>query len=162
MLPSTWLATGLLAFLSGPALACPDWHAQTWYGEATLSAGFEPTPFWAGIKGGGTVPLRDCGFEWEEAGLVHRCGLTAGHRGAHMRPLFKTRPKPGSDEEYQWLGATARARGVERKANPYRLPPTLPGDLAMSPEERTRRADLWDIGWVLENAMKRGTSTAVR
>jgi hypothetical protein len=67
MLPSTWPATGLLALLCGPTLACPDWQDQTWYGEATLSAGFEPTPFWAGIKGGGTVSLRDCGFEWEGA-----------------------------------------------------------------------------------------------
>jgi hypothetical protein len=67
MLPSTRLAIALLAFLCGPALACPDWQAKTYYGEATLSGGFEPTPFWAGIKGGGTVFLRDCGFEWEGA-----------------------------------------------------------------------------------------------
>jgi hypothetical protein len=67
MLPSTWPAAGLLALLCGPTLACPDWQDKTWYGDATLSAGFEPTPFWAGIKGGGTVSLRDCGFEWEGA-----------------------------------------------------------------------------------------------
>lgn len=65
------------------------------------------------------------------------------------------RPKPGSDAEYEWFGANARARGQSLLSNPYSEPPMLPGDMADPPESRARKAALWERGWFVENWFRR-------
>ena len=61
-----------------------------------------------------------------------------------------TRPKPGSDQEIQWLGANARAHGRSIVANPYREPPVFEADKQLGQDRWNRLAELWEIGWRLE------------
>lgn len=53
------------------------------------------------------------------------------------------------DEQIQLFGANARARGEPLASNPY-----WKRDEALTAEEWSRRLELWEAGWRIEDLMR--------
>lgn len=56
--------------------------------------------------------------------------------------------------EIQLFGANARARGESYFDNPYLKTEALPAYSGLSVQEWSRRHDLWELGWRMEDAMR--------
>ncbi|MBL4811105.1 MAG: peptidase S1 [Rhodobacteraceae bacterium] len=50
----------ILAFTALPAVACPDWQAQPYFGQIDLYAGFTPDPYVRNVTAGGTQNMQNC------------------------------------------------------------------------------------------------------
>jgi protease YdgD len=53
-------ALASVAFMSAAQAACPDWTQEPAFGSETVSAGFEPDPFYLELQSGGEVDLSSC------------------------------------------------------------------------------------------------------
>lgn len=61
---TTFLFAAALALTAVAADACPDWRRAPYFGSVTINAGFLPDPYVRNITAGGTINLRNCGFNW--------------------------------------------------------------------------------------------------
>ena len=57
--------------------------------------------------------------------------------------------------EIQKHGANARARMEPKGSCPYRKPPVFEKDKQLSNEQWERLAESWEIGWDMEDMMRR-------